>query len=79
MFVGLVCHACAARCVTETGWAFSAAEVLADRFCISAAQAASPSGDYANLSLSPQWILDCDRTDMGCGGGLLDDAWHVFV
>lgn len=54
-------------------WAFSAAETLADRFCIGVA------AQYANLTLSPQWIIDCDKTDNGCGGGLLDDAWRFLV
>jgi len=53
-------------------WAFSAVETLADRFCI-----ADPKS-YGNLTLSPQYVLDCDEVDMACGGGLLDDAWKYL-
>ena len=81
-------------------WAFSAAETLADRFCIASVQqaqqrqqahahahrqveagaaAAAAVSPYANISLAPQFILDCDTTDLGCGGGLLDDAWRYLT
>ena len=60
-------------------WAFSAAETLADRTCIADAQSAAPTGAYANLTLSPEYVMDCDTTDAGCGGGLLDDAWRYLV
>ena len=60
-------------------WAFSAAEALADRFCVAAAGKDRTINAYSNLTLSPQWILDCNRVNNGCGGGLLDDAWEFMV
>lgn len=54
-------------------WAFSAVETLADRFCI-----ADTKGHHNNLTFSPQYVLDCDEVDLGCGGGLLDDAWKYL-
>ena len=57
-------------------WAFSSSEVLADRFCI-----------HQNVTdtLSPQNLVNCDTTDTGCSGGLLDNVWwwlqvlHIFL
>eukprot|EP01017_Pseudomicrothorax_dubius_P047090 TRINITY_DN83_c0_g3_i2.p1 TRINITY_DN83_c0_g3~~TRINITY_DN83_c0_g3_i2.p1 ORF type:complete len:468 (-),score=121.15 TRINITY_DN83_c0_g3_i2:131-1534(-) len=49
-------------------WAFGASEALSDRFCIAS------KGD-TNVVLSPQYLVSCDRTDMGCNGGYLDHAW----
>merc|ERR1719197_1750778 len=48
-------------------WAFSAAEVLSDRVAI-ATKKASP-------SLSPEDMVSCDKSDMGCSGGRLPNAW----
>jgi len=51
-------------------WAFSAVEVLADRFCIS-------SGGSIQVLLSPQDLVSCDHEDGcgGCGGGSESGAW----
>jgi len=51
-------------------YAFGATESLADRFCIS---------QKVNVTLSPQFIVDCDKTDAGCGGGYLDNAWRFMM
>ena len=56
-------------------WAMSAAEVLADRLCTGA----NGSGPLSNLTLSAEYLLDCDANDNGCGGGLLDDAWRFLL
>lgn len=48
-------------------WAFSAAEVLGDRVAI-ATKKASP-------VLSPEDMVSCDKSDMGCQGGTLPTAW----
>jgi len=53
-------------------WAFSAVEVLADRTCVAALNMAG------NLTLSPEYLLDCDQSDNGCAGGFLDDAWKFL-
>ena len=53
-------------------WAFAGVETLADRLCV-----ASPS-KFSNLTLSPEYIMDCDTLNAACGGGLLDDAW-IFL
>lgn len=47
-------------------WAFAAAEVLADRYCI----AGKPHG-----ALSPQDLVSCDYLDDACNGGSLDTEW----
>jgi len=57
-----------ARC--GSCWAFAASEVLSDRFAI-ATKKASP-------VLSPQDLVACDKTDMGCQGGRLNDAWNYL-
>jgi len=52
-------------------WAFSASEVLSDRFAI-ATKASSP-------VLSPEDMVSCDSDDMGCGGGMLPRAWSYLT
>ncbi|KAL9644504.1 hypothetical protein ABK040_009368 [Willaertia magna] len=49
-------------------WAFSATEVLSDRFCIA-------TQGKINVTLSPQNLVSCDYNDQGCNGGLLQNAW----
>jgi cathepsin B len=51
-------------------WAFSATEVLGDRFAIATGKA-SP-------VLSPEDLVSCDKTDMGCSGGTLPRAWSYL-
>lgn len=51
-------------------WAFSATEVLQDRFCIAT---------NTFTILSPQYVLNCDHTDMGCNGGYLDAVWNFLT
>merc|ERR1711920_77710 len=51
-------------------WAFSASEVLSDRFAI-ATKKASP-------VLSPEDMVSCDKGDMGCKGGQLPNAWKYL-
>nr|AHW50664.1 cathepsin B-like protein [Naegleria fowleri] len=53
-------------------WAFSASEVLSDRFCI-----ASTGKD--NVVLSPQYMVSCDTSDYGCDGGYLNNAWNFLA
>lgn len=43
-------------------WAFAASEVLSDRFCIA-------SNEKVNVVLSPEDLVECDKTDHGCNGG----------
>jgi len=43
-------------------WAFSASEVLSDRLAIA-------SNGSLNFVLSPQDLVSCDTTELGCGGG----------
>merc|ERR1712205_107355 len=52
-------------------WAFSATEVLSDRFAVASGKA-SP-------SLSPEDLVSCDKGDMGCNGGLLPHAWKYLA
>jgi len=52
-------------------WAFSAAEVLTDRFSIM-------TQGKVNTILSPEDLVSCDKTDMGCMGGQLPSAWRYM-
>lgn len=52
-------------------WAFSAAEVLTDRFAIA-------SNGREQVVLSPEDLVSCDKTNMGCGGGQLETAWQYM-
>jgi len=51
-------------------WAFSASEVLSDRVAISI--------NKASPVLSPEDMVSCDKTDMGCQGGQLPNAWDYL-
>jgi cathepsin B len=53
-------------------WAFSAAEVLSDRLAIATKDATKP-------VLSPEDLVSCDKTDMGCQGGQLPAAWKYLT
>ena len=52
-------------------WAFGASETFSDRVCLgtNAAQ---------NVVLSPQWLVSCDNSNYGCGGGYLDLVWDYI-
>jgi cathepsin B len=50
-------------------WAFSASEVLSDRFCIA---------KNVNVVLSPQWLVSCDNSNLGCNGGNLPLVWQYM-
>jgi cathepsin B len=52
-------------------WAFAAAEVLTDRFCIA-------SNSSVKVVLSPQDLVSCDSNDYGCNGGFLDASWQFL-
>lgn len=47
-------------------WAISATEVLSDRYCIEKG---------IEVVLSTQWVVSCDRRNLGCSGGYLNRAW----
>jgi cathepsin B len=51
-------------------WAFSASEVLSDRVAIA--------GKKASPVLSPEDMVSCDKSDHGCGGGMLPNAWSYL-
>lgn len=52
-------------------WAFSAAEVLSDRFTIASKGA-------IDVVLSPEDLVSCDTDNMGCSGGQLPTAWQYM-
>jgi cathepsin B len=51
-------------------WAFGAAESLSDRFCIL---------NQTPVSLSPQWLVSCDKRNSGCNGGNNARAWAFMT
>lgn len=53
----------------RASWAFGVAEVLADRTCIATG---------ANLTLSPQYLMDC-VSRRGCLGWAADAAWEALA
>jgi len=52
-------------------WAFSASEVLSDRFAIANKDKTSP-------VLSPEDLVSCDKGNNGCGGGMLPAVWSYL-
>lgn len=52
-------------------WAFSASEVLSDRVAIA-------TGKQSPV-LSPEDMVSCDGSDMGCSGGMLPKAWEYLT
>lgn len=48
-------------------WAFSAIENVEGQYAIKHGQL---------MELSEQELIDCDKTDDGCGGGLMDNAYR---
>lgn len=60
-------------------WAVAAAGVMSDRLCIAASHANGTDHRLGNLTLSPQYMLDCSSDNSGCAGGHLDDAWEFLL
>lgn len=52
-------------------WAFGATEALSDRICIT-------SSGKTDVVLSPEDLVSCDSSDMGCNGGWLNNAWDYL-
>jgi cathepsin B len=52
-------------------WAFAGSEALSDRFCIASNKSVNP-------VLSPEDLVECDHTDMGCNGGWIGNAWKYM-
>jgi len=52
-------------------WAFGASEALSDRFAIK-------SGGKVDVVLSPEDMVSCDTSDMGCNGGYINKAWKYL-
>lgn len=53
-------------------WAFAASEAFSDRICIT-------SGGKTNVVISPEDLVSCDHTNMGCNGGYLNNAWTYLT
>jgi cathepsin B len=49
-------------------WAFGCAESVGDRHCIQC--------NVARIILAPETLVSCDKTDYGCDGGYLNNAWN---
>ena len=52
-------------------WAFAGSETLSDRFCIA-------SKGTTSQVLSPQFMVSCDTSNMGCKGGILPYEWEFL-
>jgi cathepsin B len=52
-------------------WAFAASEAFSDRVCIA-------TNGQINAVYSPQNLVECDKTDIGCQGGQLDHVWNYI-
>jgi len=50
-------------------WSFALTGVLSDRFCLKSKGA-------TNKVFSPQFLLSCDKTNLGCRGGFIDKSWQ---
>merc|ERR1712157_197034 len=51
-------------------WAFAAAETFSDNQCVQIG---------SHIKFSPQDLVSCDSTDMGCNGGTLPNVWSWIV
>lgn len=51
-------------------WAFSAVAAMESRYAL------SKGGSL--MKLSEQQLVDCEKPDQGCNGGLMDDAFKYF-
>jgi cathepsin B len=49
-------------------WAFGATEALSDRFAIA-------SNGSIDVVLSPEDMVSCDKSNLGCSGGYMNKAW----
>jgi len=52
-------------------WAFGSTEAFSDRFAIA-------SNGAIDVILSPEDLVSCDKTDYGCNGGYLENAWEYL-
>ena len=52
-------------------WAFGASEALTDRFAIK--------GLDVKIILSPEDMVSCDTSNLGCNGGYLNKAWNYLT
>jgi len=67
---GSCVHAVRDQASCGSCWAFGASEALSDRFCIKKGQ---------NVVLSPQDMVSCDKSNMGCNVGYLSNAWAYLT
>lgn len=51
-------------------WAFAATSVLSDRFCVKT---------HRKELLSPQYVIECDKADMCCDGGMLHTSFKFLT
>jgi len=56
----------------SSSYAVAAVSSLSSRFCV------ADSSKYANLQLSSQQVLSCDKASRGCNGGGADGVWQYI-